>query len=230
MLQNLDSSTSRPLNVEIERPGITEQLFSGTLKTLASLGILVLLLYFLLSSGDAFLRKLVNITPSFKDKRRAIEITRSIEEDISAYLIGLTAINLALGILVGLAAFVIGIPNPVLWGALATSVGFAPYAGSVITASVLTLVGMTTFNSWLQALALPSIFLIIAFIASNVVLPHVLGRRLTLSPLAIFVSIMCCGWLWGAPGALLAVPLLASLKIVCERVDPLTTVAEFLTP
>ena len=130
----------------------------------------------------------------------------------------------------GLAAFVIGIPNPVLWGALATLMSFAPYAGSVITASVLTLVGMTTFDSWLQALALPSIFLIIAFIASNVVLPHVLGRRLTLSPLAIFVSIMCCGWLWGAPGALLAVPLLASIKIVCERVDPLTTVAEFLTP
>ena len=77
---NLDSSTSRPLNVEIERPGITEQLFSGTLKTLASLGILVLLLYFLLSSGDAFLRKLVNITPSFKDKRRAIEIARSMKK------------------------------------------------------------------------------------------------------------------------------------------------------
>jgi predicted PurR-regulated permease PerM len=95
--------------------------------------------------------------------------------------------------------------------------------------AILTVVGVQTFDSLPLALAAPGILLIFVGIAGEVVTPLVLGRGLKLNPVAIFVAILLWGWLWGIAGVLLAVPLLASFKIICERVEPLHPVAEFLT-
>ena len=227
---DLKKSGPQTKSVEIERPGIVAMLFTGTTRFLASLGMLVLLLFFLLASGDTFLRKLVTIIPKFEDKKRAVEIARRIERDISFYLLMLTATNIALGCAVGLVMHAVGLSNSVLWGALTVLFSYAPYAGSAVMAVLLGLVGMTTFESWFDALLPVALFVVLVSVFSNLVMPVIVGNRLTLSPLAIFVSILFWGWMWGVAGALLAVPLLASFKITCERIQPLRPVAEFLTP
>lgn len=216
--------------VTIKRPGLTELLLSGTPQVAAAIGVVIILLYFLLSSGDSFLRKTVAVLPTFDDKKRAVEIIRNIKSDISFFLVSITGINVALGICVSVASHYLGVPNPMLWGALVTLLSFAPYVGPTAVLIILSLVGMLTFNDLFEALTLPLIFLFLVIVVQNLIVPIALGRRLLLSPVAIFVAIIIWGWMWGILGALVAVPLLASVKIVCERIEPLRPVAEFLTP
>lgn len=220
----------KPLKVTVERPGVAERFLTGTPEVMASLGMIILLVYFLLASGDTFLRKVVTITPAFEDKKRAVEITRNIQTEISFYLRSLTLMNVTLGVINGAVCWAVGLPNPLLWGVVVAVLSFAPYAGSAVIAGLLSFVGMLTFEEWLPALTPTGVYLFSMFIAGNVVIPYVLGRRLTLSPLAIFVAIIFWGWMWGVIGALVAVPLLASFKIICERIEPLQPIAEFLTP
>jgi len=216
--------------VQIERPSLTDTLFSGTLELFASIGVVIILLFFLLSSGDAFLRKVVSVIPLLHDKKRAVDIIRNIEDDISFYLITITITNVCIGLVVSLAATILGIPNPYLWGVLTTILSYAPYVGPALITGLLAIVGMLTFDNLWMSLSVPVIYLLIAILGNNVILPIILGRRLTLSPVAIFVAIILWGWLWGVVGALAAVPLLASFKIICERIVPLKPISEFLTP
>jgi predicted PurR-regulated permease PerM len=222
--------TPRTQQVEIRSPSLTDILLNGTPQVLAAIGLVIILLFFLLASGDVFLRKLVSVIPSFHDKKRAVEIVRSIQQDISYYLLTITLVNICLGICVTLAMAFLDIPNPMLWGAVVGILNFAPYAGAVTSLLIMTMIGMLTFDSLSQALLVPGVVAVMLFTTSQVIVPLVLGRRLLLSPVAIFVAIIVWGWLWGIIGALLAVPLLASFKIVCERVEPLQPIAEFLTP
>lgn len=216
--------------ITLVRPSLTDILLSGTPQVLATAGVVTILLFFLLSSGDTFLRKLVAVIPTLEDKKRAVEIVRNIQGDISFYLLAITLVNLGLGISVAAVLAFLGVSNPLLWGAMVAILNFAPYVGAAVNLVVLTTVGMLSFDSLSQALLVPGIFAVLSVLASNVILPLALGQRLLLSPVAIFVAIMVWGWMWGVIGALLAVPLLASFKIVCERVESLQPIAEFLTP
>jgi predicted PurR-regulated permease PerM len=233
--EQLESATrfsERPVRqkVEIQRPGMLEDIFSGTQRVIASVGVILILTFSLLASGDLILRKLVTVIPTLEDKRRAVEIMRSIQRDISYYLSAVTVINLGLGISVGLVAWALGIPNAALWGAVTAVLAFAPYVGSVAITAILTLVSMIEYDTFSQALVLPAIFLLLSAMVQSIVVPFVLGRRLLLSPVAIFIAIILWGWMWGIVGALIAVPVLASVKIICERFQALRPVAEFLTP
>ena len=216
--------------VELKRSSVTDFVLGSTPQIIATAGIVTILVFFLLASGDTFLRKLVAVIPTLRDKKRAVEIVRNIQEDISFYLAAVTLTNLGLGLSVALALGFAGVPNPMLWGAMVAILNYAPYIGPIANLLILTLVGMLTFDSLSQALVIPGVFALVTVLVSHVVLPAILGRRLLLSPVAIFIAIMLWGWLWGVLGALLAVPLLASFKIICERVEPLQPIAQFLTP
>jgi predicted PurR-regulated permease PerM len=182
-----------------------------------------------LASGDVFLRKLVTVIPTFQDKKRAVEITRQIETDISFYLLSFTSVNVGLGVAMTVAAASLGMPNPLLWGVVVAVLNFVPYVGALSSMAILAMVGVQTFDSLAMAAAAPAILLILVALTAEVIMPMVLGRGLLLNPVAIFIAIMLWGWLWGIVGVLLAVPLLASFKIICERVESLHGVAEFLT-
>jgi predicted PurR-regulated permease PerM len=122
----------------------------------------------------------------------------------------------------------LGMPNPVLWGVVAGLLNFIPYFGPLVVVLVLVLAGFLSFESTLGALT-PSIsYLAIHALESNFITPAALGRRLTLNPVVIFLSLMFWTWLWGVPGALLAVPLLMTLKIFCDHFKPLAAIGEFL--
>jgi predicted PurR-regulated permease PerM len=193
----------------------------GVLETLV-------LLYFLLAAGDLFLLKLVKILPRLEDKKEAVEIAHEVERNISTFLFTITIINTCLGGLVALGCYLVGMRNPVLWGVVAALVNFIPYFGPIAGIVILTLAGFLIFDSMGQALLPAIIYYALHVVESNFITPTILGRRLTLNPVVIFISLMFWGWIWGIPGALLAVPLLMTFKILCDHFKPLTPIGEFL--
>jgi predicted PurR-regulated permease PerM len=225
------SDEEKPQQVTaVDRPSISQLVLSSTSGLLAGLGIVVVLLYFLLAAGDSFRRKMVSVIPRLHDKKLAVEIMHSVERDISYYLLTVTIINIGLGVVVTLVLMLLGVPNPILWGAMVAILNYAPYIGPAASTIVLTIVGLLSFDSVLEALMVPGSFLLITTVEGQFITPMILGQRLLLSPVAIFLSMILWGWLWGVAGALLAVPLLASLKIVCDNLEPLQPLAEFLEP
>ena len=218
-----------PQEVRVVRPALLDTVLLGSPQVIGSVLSVSILLFFLLASGDVFLRKLVTVIPTFRDKKRAVDITRQIENDISFYLLNFTLVNVGLGVALAIATALLGLPNPLLWGAIVAVLNFVPYIGAIASMAILAIAGLQTFDSLAIALAAPAILLVLVGIAAEVVTPMVLGRGLQLNPVAIFIAIMLWGWLWGIVGVLLAVPLLVSFKIICERVEPLHGVAEFLT-
>lgn len=201
--------------------GVAGGLVSGVLETLV-------LLYFLLAAGDLFLQKLVHVIPQLRDKKTAVQIARETEGSISSYLFTVALINAGLGVAVTLAMWALGMPNPVLWGVLAGLAEFIPYLGAAIVFAVLTLAGLATFPHLGQALLVPAVYMGIDFVQANFVYPTVLGRRMTLNPVAIFIGLLFWFFLWGVPGAFIAVPLLATFKIFCDHIDALAPIGEFL--
>jgi predicted PurR-regulated permease PerM len=216
--------------VVVTRPGLLGLLSTGIGHAAATSAAVIGLLYMFLASGDIFLRKLVGVIPSLKDKKRAVEIVRNIETDISFYLVMVTGINVAVGLIVTVIVEALGIADPFLWGTLAAVLSFAPYVGELAIVILLFVAGILTFDSLLQAFVAPAIYFVLITICWQGVVPFVVGRRMTLSPVAVFIMIVVLGWMWGVIGALVAVPVLASVRITCERIRPLRPIAEFLSP
>jgi predicted PurR-regulated permease PerM len=209
---------------------IKEALFGGTTAFVSEAIVVMVLLYFLLASGDLFLRKLIKVLPTFKDKKRAVEIAREMERNISTYLFTVTLINVGVGVEVWVGVGLLGMPNPVLWGVLAFVLTYIPYLGAIVGIGILGLAALLVFDDVGQALAVPAVYMVVSFLEGNFVTPLVLGRRLTLNPVVIFVGLLFWFFLWGIPGALLAVPILAVFKIVCDHVDTLAPIGEFFGP
>jgi predicted PurR-regulated permease PerM len=195
---------------------------------LANVCVAGILLYFLLAAGDTFLRKLVRLIPRFEDKRRAVEIAHEIEERISRYLLAITLVNAGLGVAVGIAAWAVGLKNFVLWGVLAFVLNYVPYIGAFVCIVATFVVGLLSFESTLHAFFMPALYFLFNAIEANFVTPLVVGRFLTLNPVMVFLSLLFWGWIWGIPGALLAVPILAIFKIVCDHVEPLAPIGELV--
>ncbi|HEY0181133.1 MAG TPA: AI-2E family transporter [Dokdonella sp.] len=207
-----------------DRPSVLSGIVSSTPRALEGIAVVILLVFFCLSSGDNFLRRLVEIAPTMTEKRTVVSIARDVEREISRYLVTITMINLGLGAATAVAAALLGVPNALLWGALAAVLNFAPYVGAAITGITLGAVGFATFDSLAHALAVPGAFFTLAFIEGQLVTPTVIGRRLALNPVVVFVWLLIWGWLWGIVGVLLAGPMLACFRIVCQHTEALRPV------
>jgi predicted PurR-regulated permease PerM len=214
--------------VEIKKPGLGEVVLSRAKNFLLAGGVTLVLLYFLLASGDMFLLKLVKILPTLENKKRAVEIYRQIEADVSTYLAVVTLINIGFGCIIGSSMYLLGMPNPLLWGVMAAVLAYIPYLGSLIGIGTVTVVAILTFDDIFRIIMVPSIYFALDTVEANLVTPMILGRRLALNPVVIFVWLIFCGWIWGVTGALLAVPLLAIIKIISDQVEQLAPIGEFL--
>jgi predicted PurR-regulated permease PerM len=201
--------------------------WTGTL--LVGIGETLVLLYLLLASGDLFLQKLVRVMPTLRDKKRAVEISHEIQQNISNYLFSVSLINIGLGIVVSGGLYFMGVPNAVMWGMFVAVLNFVPYFGPVFGVLLLATVGLLAFDTLWQGLLPPAWYLLLHLLEANLITPVLLGRRFTLNPVVIFVSLIFWTWLWGVPGALLSVPILVSIKVVCDRVPTLSPVSELLT-
>jgi predicted PurR-regulated permease PerM len=215
-------------SVTLKGPGLSDYLFSGTRSLLTGLGITVLLLFFLLAAGDLFMRRLVEILPTFRDKKQAVEISHEIERNISAYLVTITLMNALVGVATGLAMYAIGIADPVLWGAIAFALNYVLILGPATGVVMFFVVGLLSFDTLWGALFPPAVYLCIHVVEGEVVTPMLVARRFTLNPVLVIGSLIFWDWMWGIPGALLAVPMLAAFKIVCDRVEPLMRVGHFI--
>ena len=228
---NLDGPTGerQPREVVVNTtPTIGSRILGTTQVIVAAVLEIVILLYFLLAGGDLFLQKFIKVLPHTADRHKAIKIARETEAAISAYLSTALLVNVGEGIVVGLALWGLGMPNPVLWGVLIAALEFVPYLGALTGVVVLGLAALTTFDNAAHALLVPGSFLAINLIQANLVTPMLLGHRLTLNPVAIFVGLTFFFWIWGVAGAFLAVPLLATLKIFCDHIVSLAALGEFL--
>jgi predicted PurR-regulated permease PerM len=220
--------TTAATEVVVKGPSLSERLFGTTQSIITVTLEIAILLYFLLAAGDLFLQKLIKVLPQLKDKKRAVTIARETEASVSAYLFAMTLLNIGEGVVVAIAMSLLGVPNPVLWGVLAVVLEYIPYLGAFVLAGILAVVGLATFDGFWHAMLVPGVYIAINFIQGNFLIPMFLGKRLTLNPVAIFVGLLFFWWIWGVPGAFLAVPILATFKIFCDHIETLQPIGEFL--
>ena len=171
-------------------------------------------LFFMLL-GRSHLRRVV---VAFFDERearlRTLKIMNDIEHNLTGYLSVVAIINVAIGICGGVAAWVAGLPDPMAWAVLGFILNFVPYIGALIVEVAMFMVGLVTFPTLTQALFAPVLFLALATLEGHFITPSIIGHRLTLNPLTVFLSLVFWTWLWGPVGAFLAVPLLIMALVV----------------
>ena len=203
-------------------------LFTGTRNVASGLFTTVLFLFFLLMSGDIFLHRLVEILPRFSSKRQVVEISQQIESDISAYLVTITIMNTAVSVATAFAMWLTGVGDPILWGTVAFLLNYVPILGTALGVLIFLLAGLLTIDPLWQALLPAGLYLGLHLIEGETVTPMLVARRFTLNPVLVIISLVFWFWMWGIPGAILSVPMLAIAKIICDRVRPLAAFGHFL--
>jgi predicted PurR-regulated permease PerM len=234
-VQNMDGKStgqnSPPSTPPISTTGgaIAGTVFTWTGSFLAGAAETGVLLFLLLATGDHFTPKLAGILRRHNhDKRDAVELSRQIQQNISKYLFSVSVINVILGIGVGVTLGLAGMPNPAMWGAVAAVVNFVPYFGPAAGIFAVAIAGLLAFDTVARGLLPAGIYLLWHLLEADLVTPFFLGRRFKLNPVVIFVALMFCAWLWGIVGALLAMPLLVTLQVICSRLPALAPLGELL--
>jgi predicted PurR-regulated permease PerM len=179
-------------------------------------------LVFMLVGQLQFRNFIVMLLAGHDAKLRFLRISNDIERNLAGYLTVVTAINLALGVSVTLGTWLIGFPNPVIFGLLAMILNYVPYLGPAVMATILFAVGLISFPTLGHAAIAPLGFIALATIEGQIVMPMIVGRRLTLNPLVIFFAVAFWAWMWGPIGAFLAVPLSIVGLVTMNHIFPRT--------
>jgi predicted PurR-regulated permease PerM len=201
---------------------------SGSATVTSGMFTTLLVLFYLLVSGETFLRRMVEILPRFKDKRQAVELSLHIERDVSAYLLTVACINAIVGIATGCVMWACGVANPVLWGAVAFVLNFVPILGAMVGIVIFLMASVLSLGVTWWALLPVGLYFGIHLLEGEFATPMLLARRFTINPVALILSLIFWYWMWGVPGAILAVPLLAIVKIVCDDLRPLRAFGHLL--
>jgi predicted PurR-regulated permease PerM len=188
--------------------------------------LILFLLFFLLARDGVLLQKLPKLVRDPVARERFKEVYITVEREVSTYLLTISAINAGLGVAIGTAMFLLGVPNPILWGAMACLLNFIPYLGGLVGVGIILVVSL--ISDQVNPLLPPLMYLLVNGTEGMLITPMILGRMLTLSPVAVFLWLILSAWLWGIPGALLAVPLLAVVKLVADKVPALSPLAHLL--
>lgn len=228
-MDSAEATTKIVQPVEVKDNRVVSTMFTWTWSLLAGIGETVALVFLLLAWGERFVQRLVPMLPTLRDKKQIVEISRELENHISRYLFSVGLINLGFGIAVGVALHLAGLPNALMWGAAAALANFVPYFGPALAVLAVAVAGLIEFDTLGAALLPAACYFGLHLVETNVVTPLALGHRFTLNPVVIFVAVIFGIWLWGVIGALLAVPLIVVLKVVCERVQMLSSLGEFLS-
>ncbi|MEA2742675.1 MAG: hypothetical protein QOG25_1046 [Acetobacteraceae bacterium] len=212
----------------VKPSSVVGAVFSGTATATSGLFTTLLILFYLLVSGETFLRRMVEILPHFDDKRQAVELSMHIEQDVSAYLLTVACINLLVGTATGCVMWLCGVTNPVLWGAVAFVVNFVPILGPMLGIIIFLMASVVSLGvSWWAVLPV-GLYLGIHIIEGEIATPMLLARRFTINPVAVILALIFWYWMWGVTGAILAVPLLAVTKIICDDLRPLRAFGHLL--
>jgi predicted PurR-regulated permease PerM len=214
--------------VAVAQSGILSSAAGNILSAGTGLTIIFVLSLFLLASGTMFYVKIIQSFASLSEKKRALRVVYDVEREISHYLLTVTIINTGLGTVIGLGLWGLGMPNPLVWGTAAALLNFLPYVGALMTILLVAVIALISFDSISYALLAPGFVLLCDVVEGQLVTPMVVGRRLEINAVAIFIAIAFWSWLWGFVGALMAVPLLVVIKVFCDHFDGLRHVGNFL--
>jgi predicted PurR-regulated permease PerM len=186
------------------------------------------LAFFLIASGDLFYEKLVQAMPTLKDKRRALAVARAIENQLSVYLLTITLINMGLGVAIGLAMWALGMPDPILFGLAGFLLNYIPYIGAMAGVGISFLVALVSFDSATAAVLPALVYWGLTSFEGQFVTPVMVGRRLRLNAVVVFVSFALWAWLWSFMGMLLSTPMLLTMKVVSDHVPGMAGFGKFL--
>lgn len=234
-----DSSRAAPVDrgvqrVQIEKPrfAVRDYLWTGTVGLLAMLGqvgMVALITFFLMASGDTFRRKLVKLAgPTLSRKKVTLQALNEIHDQIQRYLLVQIFTSGVVGVATWLCFLAIGLEQAAVWGIAAGVLNLVPYVGNVIITAGSAMVGFLQFGSLEMAFLVAGISMVINSIEGFLLTPWLTSRASKMNPVAIFVGVLAWGWLWGALGLLLGVPILMVIKAICDRVEDLKPIGEFL--
>jgi len=215
--------------VVVAQPGIISRAAGNLISAATSIAVTFVLSLFLLSSGTMFYEKIVQSFTRLSEKKRALRIVYDVEREISRYLFTIALINTGLGIAVAIGLWAIGLPNPFIWGIAAGLLNFLPYVGATLTIIGVAAISLVSFDTYSYALAAPAWVMLCNVVEGHAVTPFVLGRRLEINAVAIFIAVAFWSWLWGFVGALIAVPLLVMVKVFCDHFESLHHIGNFLS-
>ncbi len=207
--------------VVVQQPKLVDSAMSVAASIGTTLLVALVLAVFLLASGDFFYVKLVQSFSTMGGKKRALTIVYDIERRVSHYLLTITLINAGLGISVGAMLWLTGLPNAYIWGIAAFLLNFLPYLGGVTGVALVAAYSIIRLDTLPEALLPPLAYLTLTFLEGQFITPMALGRRLSINTVAVFLTVVLWGWLWGVPGALVAVPFLVVFKVVCDNIPQL---------
>jgi predicted PurR-regulated permease PerM len=231
-LRDIQSALSGPLGIDIGalKFDVSSTLITPILSVLtpaiAQLLLFFATLLFFLASHETFRRYLIALSDTRKDRLRVLRIFNDVERNLSRYVGTLALINIVIGALTATMAALVGLPTPIALGVLAFGLNFVPLIGPTIMTTVLFVVGLVVFPSVGYALLAPAIFIAQSVTEGQFVTPNIVGRRMTVNPFAIFLSVAFWVWLWGPLGALLAMPLLIALMVARGHIYPTRGVAQ----
>ena len=226
-------SAARPENTQ-EPHAATESapalILDVTGTVIAAVVTFVIVTLFLLTGGPPMLARM---TAAFVDNLNASHVLNIIEKvrvEVSHFYLVTTLINIALGVATGLSMWAWGMPTPYLWGALAAIVNFVPYAGAITTLTVISLVAFVSFDTLGHVAGVAGTYVVLATIEGQVAQPLLVGRRLEVNPLLIFLGLWFGGLFWGIAGIILATPSLVAFKVIAENSTNGQAIMEFLGP
>ncbi len=228
-VESLGTGGAETREVVVKQPGLLDSAFDTVTRIGATLAVTLILALFLLSSGELFYRKLVQAFQTMEGKKRALATVYTIERQVSRYLLTITVINTCLGLCLWLYLAALGMPNAYVWGIAAALLNFLPYLGGFIGTVLVGAFAIVTFDGLGYALLAPLGYQVLTALEGQLVTPWLIGRRLAMNTVAVFLTVVFWGWLWGIPGALVAVPFLVVFKVICDNFEPLHTIGNFLS-
>ena len=221
-------STGAARPVAVQGASLPQQVLSQVRIVAAGAFETLLVMFFALVSGETFLRRLVEVLPRFEDKKRAVDISQQIEHDISVYLGTITVMNTLVGIAAGTMAWLVGLGDPLLWGTFAFLLNYVPILGPTAGVIIFFVAGLVTIDPLWAAFVPAVLYLMIHVAEGETITPMLLAARFTVNPVLVMVGVIFWYWIWGVCGAILATPMLAIVKIVCDRIDRLKPIGHFI--
>jgi predicted PurR-regulated permease PerM len=191
---------------------------------------IVITMMFLLTGGPPMLARMSAALGSDLQSSHMMKIINAVRSEVGRYYGSIALINIGLGLATAGVTMALGMPSPLLWGTVAAMFNFVPYVGSATTLLLLTLVAFVSFDSFGRVLAVAGGYLVLTTIEGQIVQPLVVGRRLELNPMFVFLALWFGGWFWGIAGIVIAIPTLVSIKVVAEHVRGGKPLQEFMSP
>ncbi len=189
----------------------------------------LVLLMFLLASGEMIYEKIVYVIPKISDKRRAMRVAHDIERTLSRYLFAITMINAGLGVAVGFTMYLLGMPQPILFGAMAFALNYIPYFGGLAGILIASVVAFLHFDPVGMVFAVAGSYFFLTTLEGQIITPLLVGKSLRMNTVVVFLAVAVWAWLWSVVGMFVAVPLLVSLKVFCDHFDRLRGLGNFLS-